>query len=118
MFDVSDRKECFRKKARPVTINHLRLTRKAQVILEFTFCMIIVLLMLFGITKVFLWTGRDFVGRSAAHDETLYGDFDPDVPHVCVAIERDEMCQKPLLEGSFWDDNDIVTRRFKCPHDA
>jgi len=46
-------------------------------------------------------------------DERLYGDFDPDVPHVCVAIERDEMCQKPLLEGSFWDDNDIVTRRFK-----
>jgi hypothetical protein len=51
--------------------NNAPLTKKSQVILEFTFCMIIVLLMLFGLTKVFTWVGRDYAGRSAAHDSTL-----------------------------------------------
>jgi len=55
---------------RPLTINHSLLT-KGQVILEFTFCMVIVLLMLYGITKVFVWTGREYVGRIQGHDETL-----------------------------------------------
>lgn len=45
--------------------------KKGQVILEFTFCMIIVLLMIFGVTKVFLWTGRDYAGRAIAHDTKL-----------------------------------------------
>ena len=51
--------------------NKMSLIRKGQVILEFTFCMIIVLLMLYGLTKVFTWVGRDYAGRSMAHDSTL-----------------------------------------------
>jgi hypothetical protein len=57
--------------ARPLTINHLLLT-KGQVILEFTFCMVIVLLMVYGITKILTWTGREYVGRITGHDETLF----------------------------------------------
>ena len=59
-------------------INYGPLTDKGQVILEFTFCMIIVLLMIFGITKVFTWSGREYAGRSAAHDSTLYQTIDRD----------------------------------------
>ena len=69
------------------------LSKKGQVILEFTFCMIIVLLMLFGLTKVFTWVGRDYAGRSMAHDSTLttsviqsYGSCTAyDVNGVCTA---------------------------------
>jgi hypothetical protein len=42
-----------------------------QVIIEFTFCLIIVLLMIYGVTKVFFWAGRDLVERRKAHDELL-----------------------------------------------
>ena len=44
---------------------------KGQVILEFTFCMIIVLLMIYGVVKVFHWAGEDMVERRKAHDGTL-----------------------------------------------
>jgi len=44
-----------------------------QVILEFTFCMIVVLLMIFGVAKVFFWTGKDLADRRKAHDDVLYG---------------------------------------------
>ncbi len=54
-----------------LTTNHLLFTKNGQVILEFTFCMIIILLMIFGATKVFHWTGRDLVERQRAHDEVL-----------------------------------------------
>lgn len=55
----------------PLTLNHRLLTGKGQVILEFSFCMIIVMLMVFGITKVLIWTGRDFAGRNEAHTKKL-----------------------------------------------
>ena len=47
--------------------------KKAQVILEFAFCMIVVLLIIFGIMKVFQWTGRDLAERRIAHDGVLTG---------------------------------------------
>jgi len=56
------------------TIHHLPFTKKAQVILEFTFCMIIVLLMIFGITKVLIWTGAEFAARREAHENKLTTD--------------------------------------------
>ena len=45
---------------------------KGQVIIEFTFCMIVILLMIFGVTKVFTWVGREYAGRMDGHDNTLY----------------------------------------------
>jgi len=42
-----------------------------QVILEFTFCMIIIMLMIYGLTKVAFWTGKDFAARSISHDNVL-----------------------------------------------
>jgi len=44
-----------------------------QVILEFTFCMVIVMLMIYGVAKVFFWTGRDLAERRQAHDAVLTG---------------------------------------------
>lgn len=42
-----------------------------QVIIEFTFCMIIVMLMMYSLIKIFRWTGVDLAERRIAHDVTL-----------------------------------------------
>ena len=44
---------------------------KGQVMLEFTFCMIVIMIMIFGITKVFFWTGNDLATRRISHDDRL-----------------------------------------------
>jgi len=69
----------------PLTINDSPLTRIGQVILEFTFCMIVILIMIYGVIKVFHWAGKDIVERRIVHDETLLKDVSP----------RDQI--KPLL---------------------
>ncbi len=48
-----------------------RLTSKGQVMLEFTFCMIILFLMMYAIIMVFRWTGLDLGQRRAAHDAQI-----------------------------------------------
>jgi len=45
--------------------------RKAQAIIEFTFAMIVVFLMIFGAMMIFRWTGLDFAFRRKAHDSEL-----------------------------------------------
>jgi len=42
-----------------------------QAILEFTLCMIVVLLMIYALAKIFIWTGRDIVERRMSHDASL-----------------------------------------------
>jgi len=51
--------------------NNEHLNRRGQVFIEFVFCMIIVLLMVYGLMKVMRWTGFDWAGRRIAHEERL-----------------------------------------------
>ena len=46
--------------------------RKAQVIIEFSFCMIVLLLMLYSTMMIFHWTGIDIVGRRISYDNSLF----------------------------------------------
>jgi hypothetical protein len=41
---------------------------KAQVIVEFTFCVVITLIMVYGVVYVFQWVGEDQVRRRQQHD--------------------------------------------------
>lgn len=52
-------------------------TTKAQVMLEFVFCMIILFLMMYGIVMVFRWVGLDLGQRQRAHDAQLVSEIDP-----------------------------------------
>jgi hypothetical protein len=55
-------------------MNERRETReeeKGQAVIEFTFCMIIVFLMIYAIIMVLRWTGRDLAARRAAHEGLL-----------------------------------------------
>jgi hypothetical protein len=45
-------------------------TNRAQVIIEVTFCFIIVIIFLIACFKVLLWTGKMFVGRQKTYEDT------------------------------------------------
>lgn len=51
--------------------------KKAQVMVEFTFCMIILFLMMYGIVMVFRWVGLDLGRRQQAHETVLTENIDP-----------------------------------------
>ena len=42
-----------------------------QVLLEFTFCMAVVLIMIFSLAMILRWAGTDFARRRIVHEETL-----------------------------------------------
>lgn len=44
---------------------------RGQAIIEFTFCMVIALLMIYGTMMLFRWGGIDLAERRIAYDETL-----------------------------------------------
>ncbi|MDO8579978.1 MAG: pilus assembly protein [Candidatus Omnitrophota bacterium] len=48
--------------------------KKGQVILEFSFSMMVVLLLMFGTIMVFRWTGLDLVARQKSHDALLFNE--------------------------------------------
>lgn len=45
--------------------------KNAQVIVEFTFCMIVVFLMIYALLKIFIWANVGLVSTRAVHDNTL-----------------------------------------------
>ena len=56
--------------------------RNGQSTVEYTFCMIIVVLLLVGMIEVFSWMARDLVMRRHAHESVLAVDigYDPTRP--------------------------------------
>ena len=49
-----------------------------QVMQEFSFCMILVLLLIYGTMMIFRWTGIDFAERRRAHEQLLYTSINQD----------------------------------------
>lgn len=49
----------------------MKINFHGQAILEFTFCMLVVMLMVFGVIQIFRWSGRDLVERRRAHEAVL-----------------------------------------------
>ena len=52
----------------------IRNTKKGQVMVEFTFCMIILFLMMYGMVMAFRWAGLDLTNRETAHEGLLMTD--------------------------------------------
>lgn len=53
-------------------------TKKAQVMLEFVFCMIVLFLMMYAVIMIFRWVGLDLWERQQAHRAVLEQDIDPE----------------------------------------
>ena len=67
--------------------------RKAQVMLEFAFCMIILFLMMYGIIMVFRWVGLDLGQRQQAHKAVLEQNIDLGYGQGGVPVERGPLTQ-------------------------
>lgn len=94
---------------------------RGQSIMEFSFCMVVVLLMLYGTVMVFRWTGIDLAERRLAYERSLaadafedYGDcmvYNRNDPPACVPMEHPscgvfyECCR--CLEGSTQEDGPL-----------
>lgn len=79
----------------------------AQVLIEFTFCMIIIMLMIYGLIMILRWTGVDLAERERAHESQLttpiiedYGQclvWNTDsIPFVC--LQTTTMANGPLKQ--------------------
>ncbi|MBF0479881.1 MAG: hypothetical protein HQL26_10400 [Candidatus Omnitrophica bacterium] len=51
----------------------MKKNNRAQMTLEFIFCMIVVFLIIYSLTKVMAWSGKGFVGIFQAHHDDLKG---------------------------------------------
>jgi hypothetical protein len=74
--------------------------KKAQVMIEFTFCMIILFLMMYGIVMVFRWVGLDLGQRQRAHKALLESEIDLNYGHcvtwlVCATTRQRTTCADP-----------------------
>ncbi len=76
----------------PLT-SYFLLRKKAQVMIEFAFCMIILFLMMYGIIMVFRWVGLDLGQRQQAHQAVLEAPIDPAYGGGGVAVERGPLTQ-------------------------
>ena len=50
--------------------------RQAQVTLEFTFCFVIALLLIYGCIMAFRWAGLSLANRRIEHEDVLYNGID------------------------------------------
>jgi hypothetical protein len=46
--------------------------KSGQVMLEFTFAMIVIMLMMYSMMMIFRWTGKDMADRRIAHEDALF----------------------------------------------
>ncbi len=79
----------------------IRLPKKtAQVTIEFTFCFILILLILFGCLGAFRWAGVSLMERRIAHDTTLNADV---VNEGANWIEHPELSPLSQLDENFYE---------------
>ncbi len=85
---------------------------KGQVLLEFAFCMIALMVLVYGTVMAFRWCGMSLVGRSSAHWSVLtrevrddFENNDPVRPDTQVSISF----ERPARDGfDFVMPNDVI----------
>ena len=82
----------------------MKKTHKSQAIIEFTFCMIIVFLMIYAVIKIFRWTGLNLAERRRNHEEALVNSIDrnsggPDGPLKQIS----PYFSRPTKMNTVWD---------------
>jgi hypothetical protein len=78
--------------------------KKGQVMVEFTFCMIILFLMMYGLVMVFRWAGLDLSQREAAHEALLAGPIFEDyvAPSTGPLRQIDPYFYQPAKMNGVW----------------
>lgn len=70
-------------------LRKIGINQSAQVMLEFTFSMVVVFLMLFSTFMIFRWSGLDLAKRRQDHEKSLTAKIEQDYP-------RDNVVQGPI----------------------
>ena len=65
-----------------------KINHKGQAVIEFTFCMIIILLLFFGCVMAFRWAGVSLAERRAAHDKTIKANLPDNWPDFSASALR------------------------------
>ncbi len=79
-------------------------TKRAQVIIEYTFCMIIVFLMIYAAIKIFRWTGLDLAERRKNHDAVLISNIDRNDGSTGGPLKQiDPYFSRPIKMNTIWD---------------
>lgn len=68
---------------------------RGQVMLEFTFSMIVLLLMIYGVMMIMQWMGKSYVERRKDHDALLTGGGSP-------RDQIDPYFHKPIKMNAIW----------------
>jgi hypothetical protein len=73
--------------------------------MELAFSMTVILLMIFGIMKVFKWTGADLAARRKAHDDVLVTPIERSYENIGDGPLRqiDPYFQTPISMNAIWD---------------
>ena len=81
--------------------------KRAQVMLEFLFCMIIIFLMIYASIYIFRWTGVDLAERRIAHDDKLTIAVQENYinPEDSPLNQLDPFFYKPAKLDAIWDGN-------------
>lgn len=85
---------------------HRQTRLKGQTMIEFTFCAMIVLLMLFSLIMVFRWAGADLAERRITHDELIVrGSVTQGQTNSMVPMgQLEPYFYRPIKMNAIWDD--------------
>ena len=77
---------------------------QGQAALEFSFCMIVVFLMIYGIVMILRWTGLDLAERRRAHDTRLIAPIDQDYVNASDGplYQVDPYFYSPIKMNAIW----------------
>lgn len=59
------------KRDQPINHSLLTMRQEGQTVIEYTFCMIIILLLIYGAVMALRWAGVSLAERRIAHEQTL-----------------------------------------------
>jgi len=71
---------------------------RGQVIVEYTFCLIIVFLMVYSMIKIFRWSGVNLAQRQKDHQTLLIAPINPDVGK-CLDYDINGVCLARVEES-------------------
>ncbi len=80
---------------------------KSQVLIEFSFCMVVIFLMIYATMMIFRWTGSDLAGRRVAHDDLLTTDVEQRYGTIADGPLKqiDPYFYRPTKMNAVWDGN-------------
>ena len=78
---------------------------RGQTMVEFTFCLIVILLMIYGLMRIFEWTGKDQAMRRMAHDALITSKVEHSYnnPGEGPAKQIDPYFHTPIKMNAIWE---------------